>query len=740
MALLDAFIKFQSHSILQNLTLDALVTLTRLLGHLKRDVLQPQPPSQSASDTPPLNLPAPILTFLSSVIGVLEADVKDFWSVMKKDIWETPLSPLTDEDYRLFKTFGWPLGITAISIYPVHDTCQNVRCENHGVILKKEYRKKAVVFMGNNTVQPAWNTSIYCRGCKTSYHKNYAVQAGQRIYHANVPELIQVGEHQFVERKLAYTWRSNMLYGWFSASNASRAFESAATTQEFLPSEWGLNDVLRTDHVWDSFIILGLLEDAKLRGHLLTVPHTGDQSERFKFAMEERNEWIVLNGQPDAVQHTCDKCMRVFLMPDGTYKKSQAIVGDGISIGRPCCGVFRCTEALSSNRNRFCNTHLALNDICAIVDCQNPVVSSTVISPTTGLSKVVKKKTCALSIHQAIEKKHGERSTGSFLYKERLQRARIAHPSDTFGSTGLDGDDLDEDVTEYVVAEKPLVPGSSSQADRGATSSNGAASEAAGDDIDIRINIQKNTGSVGVLDDGTTGVTTGSNLSSRSPRTASVLTTNPIQSVQPFQSSLPSPAQVDNVVSTNVPCPTKSLTGNRPILKAQFGRRRTHNEQTLVRPCGVIFARATMYGAEAVSNFLVMVKNAFSVPGASKPEHIFYDTNCLARQQAESDPWFKDIGMCVDAWHFRNKHATTHEYCQLHCNPAIYPELMDGESAWFFNTSIAEQTNAWFGGYHSMCREMLPHKFDFFLDEMIRLRNIDIICRLDKGGYHPAIL
>jgi hypothetical protein len=41
-----------------------------------------------------------------------------------------------------------------------------------------------------------------------------------------------------------------------------------------------------------------------------------------------------------------------------------------------------------------------------------------------------------------------------------------------------------------------------------------------------------------------------------------------------------------------------------------------------------------------------MVQNAFSVPGAKKPEHIFYDTNCLARQQAEkSFPWFKDIGI-----------------------------------------------------------------------------------------------
>jgi hypothetical protein len=47
-------------------------------------------------------------------------------------------------------------------------------------------------------------------------------------------------------------------------------------------------------------------------------------------------------------------------------------------------------------------------------------------------------------------------------------------------------------------------------------------------------------------------------------------------------------------------CEGKAETGNR-TLKAYFGRRRTHNEQLIVRTCGVIVARATMYGSEAIS-------------------------------------------------------------------------------------------------------------------------------------------
>ena len=61
-------------------------------------------------------------------------------------------------------------------------------------------------------------------------------------------------------------------------------------------------------------------------------------------------------------------------------------------------------------------------------------------------------------------------------------------------------------------------------------------------------------------------------------------------------------------VGDEVSCPTKSDRGNRE-LRAQFGRRCTHNEQTLVRPCGVIAAHATFFGAEAVSNVLVSYRH-----------------------------------------------------------------------------------------------------------------------------------
>ena len=128
------------------------------------------------------------------------------------------------------------------------------------------------------------------------------------------------------------------------------------------------------------------------------------------------------------------------------------------------------------------------------------------------------------------------------------------------------------------------------------------------------------------------------------------------------------------------------------------------------------------------------------MPGAQKPEHFIYDTACDAKQQVEArkEEWWQGIGMCVDVWHLLNKHKTTHEYCQKNCNPLDYPELMnDDESGWWFNTSIAEQINVWLGSYHAICREMLPVKYNFFLDEMIHLRNVITITSLEVRGLQP---
>src|ERR1700761_5839702 len=62
----------------------------------------------------------------------------------------------------------------------------------------------------------ALNVSVDCR---TNYHNNFSVHAGLRTYYPGVPDLIQVGEHQFAESRLVNMWISSMLLGWCVANS-----------------------------------------------------------------------------------------------------------------------------------------------------------------------------------------------------------------------------------------------------------------------------------------------------------------------------------------------------------------------------------------------------------------------------------------------------------------------------------------------------------------------------------------
>lgn len=117
------------------------------------------------------------------------------------------------------------------------------------------------------------------------------------------------------------------------------------------------------------------------------------------------------------------------------------------------------------------------------------------------------------------------------------------------------------------------------------------------------------------------------------------------------------------------------------------------------------------------------------------PNHFAFDNNCqlLKHVQAQGDHAFDNVGLTVDVFHFKCKHSTKDNFCQENCNPAAYPELKgENGEAWYFNTSIAEQTNVWLGGFHSIVREMTAIKYAFFLDEMIVQRNKKTKARLEK--------
>ncbi|KDQ07661.1 hypothetical protein BOTBODRAFT_48668 [Botryobasidium botryosum FD-172 SS1] len=165
-----------------------------------------------------------------------------------------------------------------------------------------------------------------------------------------------------------------------------------------------------------------------------------------------------------------------------------------------------------------------------------------------------------------------------------------------------------------------------------------------------------------------------------------------------------------------------------PKVKTVFTRRSTHNEQLVVRPCGVVVGRATMYYSEAYSNVKDMLKVIFPTLESS-PEAAMFDSACkvVAHIIAQGDPWFAEHGTAwvVDVFHFQ-KHKESDQCCREYCDPGKYSELVSADGKWVFNSSVAEQTNSWFEGFHAMCRAMLVDRW--MVDE------------LEKKGYHPMCM
>jgi len=129
---------------------------------------------------------------------------------------------------------------------------------------------------------------------------------------------------------------------------------------------------------------------------------------------------------------------------------------------------------------------------------------------------------------------------------------------------------------------------------------------------------------------------------------------------------------------------------------------------------------------------------------ASLPEVIWHDNNCRIKAMLNNDldphlkHYFDRCALPVDVFHFKSKHKASDDFCNQNCNAALWSELQTPDGKWRFNSSAAEQANAWIKGYQSVVREMEVERYDFFLDEMIRRRNRHLVkelLRKEKAPY-----
>ena len=189
-------------------------------------------------------------------------------------------------------------------------------------------------------------------------------------------------------------------------------------------------------------------------------------------------------------------------------------------------------------------------------------------------------------------------------------------------------------------------------------------------------------------------------------------------------------------------CNGKSSRGNRTI-RARFGHWRTHNDELCVASCGVILGCTTFYGSEAPSAVWVRFFQFILSPTwfmthmqaflmdlfptqQSLPGVIWYDNNCklYSMLQNDKDPYlghyFDQCALPVDVFHYKTKHKESDIDCGKNCNPYKWPELRIDDKEWQFNSSAAEQVNAWYGWPQAIVMEMQVDRYNFFLNEMVR--------------------
>ncbi|KAI0684068.1 hypothetical protein C8T65DRAFT_594255, partial [Cerioporus squamosus] len=168
----------------------------------------------------------------------------------------------------------------------------------------------------------------------------------------------------------------------------------------------------------------------------------------------------------------------------------------------------------------------------------------------------------------------------------------------------------------------------------------------------------------------------------------------------------------------------------------------THNEQLIVRCCGVIVSRATFYTAESPSNCRFLVATFPPHYPRARPSFCFFDNNCILLKHilANKETRLDGMGLPVDVFHAISKHKDTDEFCKMNCNPATFPELYNTLHEWIFNSSAAEQANVWFGQFQSIVREMREENYNFFLDEMIAIHNEWQVGVLYRRGARPRLV
>ncbi|KAJ8092211.1 hypothetical protein PM082_024038 [Marasmius tenuissimus] len=314
-------------------SLSSTLHITQILSYIvvckkiKHNILAIYPSTHEPA-VPPPRLPHDSALLLASCCTMSEEEVHASWSSLKDIIWhEDEVFGRVADDGLLNKTFrenGGKLFPSTVSLWPPTLKCFNPECpyvkDNKPLKLQGVEERCAVLYTQDKGPVGVLAHHITYHGCKIIYHPTFYVAVDActgKQYHYyylgdEVPEVIQINEHRFVETRLMREWRNDMVISNKSATSCATVYHM--NTPMPLPDGWPIQGLLRSEYIYDGFKVLSLLEYHIAHSSQLVVSHDGAQINRFDEAMENVNNEISRCGQPE-IDHRCQKCVQRRSLP-----------------------------------------------------------------------------------------------------------------------------------------------------------------------------------------------------------------------------------------------------------------------------------------------------------------------------------------------------------------------------------------------------------------------------------------
>ncbi|KAH6911335.1 hypothetical protein BKA70DRAFT_1460642 [Coprinopsis sp. MPI-PUGE-AT-0042] len=422
-------------------------------------------------------LPNSLLSIFSNVLCLSESIVDGIWDALRHEIWSTlpkgqPSDTFSATEIAEFNKYALPLQTSFKHLYPPVRCCTNQDCtrfrpsQDGPATLSDPRTHKASLFTLSHGALPVFTTSFYCRGCRRRYYHNYFVERDckVRVYYRGIQSVLQVALHYFIESRLLEVFATGQVFGWLSSQNCARIYNlSLGKTNAYIQNNpaaftfgavrsssrssssfWDISLYLRDEDALNGFFLYSLLLDCAERGHSLILPHGEAQRDRLRWALARRNKLMEGVGQEEYL-HACDLCFAIVADPTvpGGYRKVQAAVCDGVTLGHPCCAYHNCKIPLMSQRDRYCPQHLYLLNHCAVKGCGS--------RNSDGF------RTCSNPGHRQVETAYFAKGKAMFQLRSRLKNLGL--PSTVINDPAAVAPpvmDEEEEVTAEDCGEKPL--------------------------------------------------------------------------------------------------------------------------------------------------------------------------------------------------------------------------------------------------------------------------------------------